>query len=178
MDDFAKYGRATQMARGLALILRHRAARRAGVAPDRIKFGAGNPAPRLKNEDGSMDFGDIFVGAGCRLWAHKSGSLTIGEDTYLDEKVEIIAWDQVTIGGGCFLGNGALVMDSDLHSVAGNPVSNQPVNIGDNVYIGCRSIILKGVTVGHDAVIRPGTIVTKNVAAGCKIGPPPARVIT
>ena len=54
----------------------------------------------------------------------------------------------------------------------------QPVIIGANVWIGGGAIILPGVTIGDDAIIGAGSIVTRDVAAGSTVAGNPARPIS
>ena len=58
-------------------------------------------------------------------------------------------------------------MDTDFHPIYNieQRIINDPreVVIGDHVWIGCRSMILKGVTICDDVVIAAGSIVTKNI---------------
>jgi len=49
--------------------------------------------------------------------------------------------------------------------------------VGDDVWIGSRSIILPGVNIGHGSIIAAGSIVTKNVPAYAIVGGNPARII-
>jgi len=135
-----------------------------------VTVGRGLPLPQLKNEDGSMDLGRVFLASGTRLWSHKGGRLHVGNETVLDERAEVIAWENVSIGESCYLGWDVLVMDTDLHAIAGKPMKNRPVYIGNGVWIGCRAIILKGVTIGDRAVIAPGAIVTRDVPNGTTAG--------
>jgi maltose O-acetyltransferase len=53
----------------------------------------------------------------------------------------------------------------------------RPVEIGDDVWIGARAVLLPGVKVGDGAVIAAGAIVTKEVAPYTIVGGNPARVI-
>lgn len=62
-----------------------------------------------------------------------------------------------------------IIMDTDQHSIHGNLPVAKPVQIGDRVWIGCRVIILKGVTIGDDAVTAAGATVTKDVPAGAVV---------
>jgi acetyltransferase-like isoleucine patch superfamily enzyme len=55
------------------------------------------------------------------------------------------------------------IMDTDLHGHSGQPAQAKPVVIEDEVWVGCRAIILKGVHVGKGAIIAAGAIVTKDV---------------
>ncbi|MEI7437766.1 MAG: acyltransferase [bacterium] len=151
-------------------------ARCAGVASAGLTFGAGRRAPWIRVEGGRMQLGRVFVGAGVRLWAFHGGVLTVGDDCVLDDGVELVAWSAVTIGRGCRLGWNVLVLDTDLHALGGRPLDNRPVIIGDNVRIGCRAIILKGVTIGDGAVIFPGAIVTHDIPPGGEARPPESRI--
>lgn len=51
------------------------------------------------------------------------------------------------------------------------------VSIGDNVWIGAKVTILKGVTVGDNVTIGAGSVVTKNIPSNCVIAGNPARII-
>ncbi|MGP0585237.1 maltose acetyltransferase domain-containing protein [Paenibacillus timonensis] len=53
----------------------------------------------------------------------------------------------------------------------------KPVNIGNNVWIGGRDVIVPGVTIGDNAVIATGAVVTKNVPNGAVVGGNPAKII-
>jgi acetyltransferase-like isoleucine patch superfamily enzyme len=52
-----------------------------------------------------------------------------------------------------------------------------PVRIGDNVWIGANALILPGVSIGHNAVIAAGSVVTKEIGEGEVFGGNPARFI-
>lgn len=141
-------------------------ARRRGIDLGKVTLGRGRPWPNLKREDGTMDLGRIFLAPGTRLWAHMGASLSIGDGTVVDERAELIAWEGLTIGHNAYIGWDVLVMDTDLHAAPGKQLRNRPVRIGDNVTIGCRSILLKGVIIGNGAVVQPGSIVTRDVPDG------------
>lgn len=52
------------------------------------------------------------------------------------------------------------------------------IRIGDRAFIGARSIIMPGVTIGVNAIVAAGSVVTKSVPDGCVVGGNPARVLT
>ena len=90
----------------------------------------------------------------------------------------------VRIGKGTMVAANVVIMDSDFHAVwppenrPQNPAENDAdVNIGENVWLGIKSIILKGVTIGDNSVIAAGSIVTKDIPANVLAGGSPARVI-
>jgi acetyltransferase-like isoleucine patch superfamily enzyme len=107
--------------------------------------------------------------------------IRIGECTQIMSSVEIIAVDSVTIGKRCPIGPRTIIMDSDFHGTRpdarAEPGVTRPVAIEDNVWIGSDATILKGVTIGRDAVIGTRCVVTKDVAAGAIVVGNPMRVI-
>ena len=68
-------------------------------------------------------------------------------------------------------------MDRDYHSTSHDKKIMKPVLIGNNVWVGCRAIILKGVTIGEGAVVAAGAVVTKDVPPFTLVAGNPARVI-
>ncbi|MCB1130455.1 MAG: acyltransferase [Verrucomicrobiae bacterium] len=93
---------------------------------------------------------------------------------------QIIATVGIEIGESTAIGAGCLICDSDMHEIplgSQNPVKSAPIRIGRNVFIGARSIILKGVTIGDGAVIGAGAVVTRDVPAGAIAAGNPARII-
>ena len=75
-------------------------------------------------------------------------------------------------------------MDNNSHAVTTDHnkretgrVGESPVIIGNNVWIGMRSIVLKGVTIGNNSIIAAGSIVTKDVPSNCLVGGNPAKFI-
>jgi len=112
-----------------------------------------------------------------RLEIGKDALLRIDKGTYLNRNTLIVAERSVEIGKNCKISWDVIIMDSDQH-VLGNPnEANAPVVIGDDVWIGCRAIILKGVRVGRGAVIGAGSVVTKDVPEYTVAGGVPAKVI-
>ena len=52
-----------------------------------------------------------------------------------------------------------------------------PIVIGDDVFIGARCIITKGVTIGNGAVIGAGSVVTRDVPPNTIVAGNPARIV-
>jgi acetyltransferase-like isoleucine patch superfamily enzyme len=84
--------------------------------------------------------------------------------------VSITAAKEVIVGEGTLLGADCLITDTDFHVPLGNHrwgndllANSAPVRIGKGCFIGARSIILKGVTIGDGAVVAAGAVVTKDV---------------
>lgn len=97
----------------------------------------------------------------------------------------IACCDSVIIGDDCLIGSGCLICDSDFHPVAPSgrrekslaDASRSAVKLGSNVFVGARSIILKGVEIGENSVIGAGSVVVKSIPAGVIAAGNPARVI-
>lgn len=91
----------------------------------------------------------------------------------------------VTIGDNVLIGSGCLITDTDAHPINWcdrrdgklDEIMKAPVVIGSNVFIGARSIILKGVTIGDRSVIGAGSVVCKDVPADCIVAGNPAKII-
>ena len=85
----------------------------------------------------------------------------------------------ITVGEGCQIGPAVQVLTADHPR---DPAlrrqgfeSGKPVRIGRNVWIGGGAIILPGVTVGDDAIIGAGSVVTRDVPTGATVAGNPAR---
>jgi acetyltransferase-like isoleucine patch superfamily enzyme len=137
----------------------------------------GLPLIKIRNEGGRIEVANCTFYPGVRLECWRSARITIGNGTYLNRNVEIIAQREVTIGRDCKIAWDVVIMDTDQHGVGAAPPMAKPVRIGDRVWIGCRAIVLKGVTIGDGAVIGAGTVVTRDVPAGAIVVGQAARVI-
>ena len=137
----------------------------------------GSPFPKVINEGGEIRVRNCQFYSGTRLEVGKRALLRIGNGTYLNRNTTVIADELVDIGRDCRISWDVVIMDSDLHPLPDGTLDTRPVVIEDNVWIGCRSIILKGVRVGAGAVIAAGAVVTKDVPPFTAVGGVPARVL-
>ena len=92
---------------------------------------------------------------------------------------------QITIGSYVMMGPDVVIM-AVTHDVSDltkpvidptNPSTENPVVIGDNVWIGTRVIILPGVKIGNNSIIGSGAVVTKSFPKNSIIGGVPAKLI-
>ncbi|TJY43605.1 acyltransferase [Cohnella pontilimi] len=102
--------------------------------------------------------------------------IVIGDRTYINRRTEIMAKDSVRIGKACAISWDVVISDTDYHEIAGTS-STKPIVIGDEVWIGCKSTILKGVAIGNGAVVAAGSVVTKNVHPHTLVAGIPAKEI-
>ena len=116
--------------------------------------------------------------------AKREGKIKIGEDVGISGST-VYAWNSIEIGAHTHIGANCKIIDTDMHALdienrnADNfdAVKTAPVKIGESVFIGCNSLILKGVEIGDGAVIGAGSVVTKNIPAGAVAAGNPAKVI-
>lgn len=110
--------------------------------------------------------------------------MVIGEHTGLSGAT-ICASISVTIGNRVLMGADVLIADTDFHPVDMVPrrfepesrAAAAPVVIGDDVFLGARSIILKGVEIGAGTVVGAGAVVTSSLPPGVVAGGVPCRVL-
>jgi len=97
---------------------------------------------------------------------------------FINESVEITCASKITIGKGATIARDVVIRDYDGHTIElPNYKISKPIIIGDNVWIGNRAMILKGVTIGDGAIIGAGSIVTKDVPSRAIVTGIPAKVV-
>jgi acetyltransferase-like isoleucine patch superfamily enzyme len=108
--------------------------------------------------------------------------IVIGANTYINRHTFIDAIELITLGQHCAIGPSCYITDHDhgldlaLPPLA-QPMVSKPTKIGDRVWIGANVTILKGVTIGNDAVVGAGSVVTKDIPAKAIAVGNPAKVI-
>jgi len=109
------------------------------------------------------------------------GWLEIGEGVFINYGCSISANEQVRIGDRCSIGTHVIIMDNDFHQVdpqrREERPNSAPIVLEENVWLGARVIVLKGVTIGHDSVVGAGSVVTRDIPPRCVAAGVPARVI-
>jgi len=128
------------------------------------------------------------------IFCNARGSITIGEYTVIRTGSVINADNNISIGKYCFLSKDVIIYDNNGHptnvelrrkqllNLHHTPIDNYqginaPVVIENDVWIGNRAIILKGVTIGQGAIIGAGAVVTKNVPPNTIAAGNPAKVV-
>ncbi|MBX5156983.1 sugar O-acetyltransferase [Rhizobium sp. NZLR8] len=101
---------------------------------------------------------NVFINQGCHFM--DMGGIAIGDDVMIGPKVTIVS-------------AGHPVSPSKRR----NGITAAPVIIGKNVWIGAAATILQGVTIGENAVIAAGAVVSRSVPANSMVAGVPARVI-
>ena len=100
----------------------------------------------------------------------------IGERSFLQDVGKIVIKDNVLMGPECMIFTSNHLYERDkLVRKQGNITKN--VVIEDDVWIGARTIILPGVTVGKGAILAAGSVITKDVLPYTVVGGNPAKFI-
>ena len=111
------------------------------------------------------------------IFAGENALIKIGDDVGIGTGVVIAALQRIEIGNHTLISDQTTIYDSDWHGIDGNPAKPSPVIIGSHVWIGVKSIILKGVNIGEGAIVGAGSVVTKDVSANTIVGGNPPRKI-
>ncbi|MBR3808842.1 MAG: acyltransferase [Clostridia bacterium] len=101
------------------------------------------------------------------------GKIKIGNGVGISHSA-ITAMKSVEIGDNVLIGSACMIADTDFHPITLEKslhddltkVEVSSIKIENNVFIGARSIILKGVTIGEGAVVGAGSVVTKDIPPG------------
>jgi maltose O-acetyltransferase len=139
--------------------------------------------PSIRNQ-GVMMIGDkvrlVSTIAKLELVAD-GGRLEVGHHCFINYGSSIAATQLVQIGAHCTIGTYVIIMDNQFHRLEperrNERPESAPVIIEDNVWLGGRVIVLPGVCIGENSVIGAGSVVTKDIPAGCEAAGVPARVI-
>jgi maltose O-acetyltransferase len=107
-------------------------------------------------------------------------NISLGAGAFLNFNCVILDVVTVEIGEGTQIGPAVQIYAADHPRDAAQRRAGlefgRPVRIGRRVWIGGGAIILPGVTVGDEAVIGAGSVVTRDIPAGVTVVGNPARV--
>jgi acetyltransferase-like isoleucine patch superfamily enzyme len=142
----------------------------------------------------------IVVGDHTHIWGHlvtfgHGGRITMGSYCYVGEYSKVWSAVEVAIGDRVLIAHNVSIFDSNTHPMnaaerhrqfvhiitKGHPTElnlrEVPVIIEDDVWIGCNSVILKGVRIGRGAVVGAGSVVTRSVPPFVVVAGNPARIV-
>lgn len=115
--------------------------------------------------DGELTIGgNVRIGPDAFVGVANGARLTIGQDTFLGRDSQIHCWNEINIGSNVFMGE-TYMTDSTEHPIIKNG-EEQPllgsIKIGDGVYGGFRTMILRGAVIPPRSVIASGAVCTKD----------------
>lgn len=128
----------------------------------------------LFNHGGEIEIGnDCFIGPESRIWSAKK--IVIGNRVLISHNVNIHDNNSHPIDAKLRHEDFVHILNKGLQPI--NNLNEAEITIGDDVWIGFNSIILKGVKIGKCAIIGAGTIITKDVPDYAVVAGNPARII-
>lgn len=125
-----------------------------------------------------------FIGITRRsmITVHSANAKIVIGDNCGFSSIVLGASNYIEIGNNVMIGANSLITDFDWHSLntkdhySGVPES-KPVIIGDNVFIGYSTTILKGVNVGENSIIGANSVVTRNIPSNVVAAGNPCKVM-
>ena len=136
-------------------------------------------------QEGRLRLGrGVLLSEHVQLLGHPGATISIGEKTFLNRSVTLVAENRVEIGDHCLFAPGCFIADND-HRFDDHtrPIADQgftsrgPVKIGDHVWCGANVVITSGVTIGERCVIGANAVVTRDIPAYSVAAGVPARVV-
>ena len=91
-----------------------------------------------------------------------------------------MAAESIIIGDACMIAHGVYISDADWHGIYDRAIpvgKTAPIVLEDNVWIGDRAVVGKGVTIGKNSIVAAGAVVVKDVPANVVVGGNPAKII-
>jgi acetyltransferase-like isoleucine patch superfamily enzyme len=135
---------------------------------------------------------NVYIGDNCLLHGTTNfvgakvfdqPTVRIGDNTHLGYNLQITVGCDITIGKNVMIGGGVNILSYDGHPVdpaerhnVAPKETSKPIVIGDNAWIGTRSFILKGVTIGENSIVAANTVVTKNIPPNSLFIGDPTRI--
>jgi acetyltransferase-like isoleucine patch superfamily enzyme len=123
-----------------------------------------------------------WIGHGTKIRVHE-GEASIGAKTVLGQECTISAFQHVSIGRECILADRVMLIDFD-HGVVETErpirlqgIYKRDVRVGHNCWIGYGACILRGATVGDNAIIGTSTVITRDVPDNAVVAGAPARLL-
>lgn len=149
----------------------------------------------MRAEGSRIEIGSNCLIHGTLVTETSQAIIRIANNVFIASSAILDCAVSINIGEDVLIAYGVMVVDSDNHSISysirkkdlanwkmdgshdWNTTVSKPVVIGRGVWIGAKSIILKGVTVGEGSVVGAGSVVTRDVPPYTIVAGNPARII-
>lgn len=126
---------------------------------------------------------DVILKEGARLCpTNEQARIAIGDWTTVGYHTFLFATTEITIGRNCLIAPFCYLVDAN-HGLRRDQLMREqemsaaPIRIEDDVWLGTRVVVLKGVTIGRGAVVGAGTIVTSDVPEYAIVAGNPAAIV-
>lgn len=107
--------------------------------------------------------GPCEIGAGSSIVVKSRGILHFGTRFHNSGRMDINCNESISFGSDCLVSWDTLLMDSDLHPIEGSP-NALPIRVGTKVWLGCRSLVLKGAVIPDGCIAGAQCIINKEIA--------------
>lgn len=106
-------------------------------------------------------------------------NIHVGENVFINACCHFQDHGGVTLGDGCQIGHNVVfaTLNHGLEPADRGTTYPAPIVLGRNVWVGSNATILQGVTIGDNAVVAAGAVVSRDVSANTIVGGVPARII-
>lgn len=106
-------------------------------------------------------------------------NIHVGENVFINACCHFQDHGGVTLGDGCQIGHNVVfaTLNHGLEPADRGTTYPAPIVLGRNVWVGSNATILQGVTIGDNAVVAAGAVVSRDVPANTIVGGVPARII-
>ncbi len=103
----------------------------------------------------------------------------VGKKVFINFGCTFLDQGGITVEDEVFIGPGAKIITENHPEdpAMRHVLKTAPVHLKQNAWIGAGAVILPGVTVGRNAIVAAGAVVTKDVSDGVIVGGVPAKVI-
>jgi len=142
------------------------------------------------NKKNKISIGDSCK-LNCFLVVEGGGSIEIGNNVNIGKKTSIRSSESIKIGDYVLISANVIILDNNSHSLdfkerrididesrnGYQQSKSSPIIIGNDVWIGARAVILKGVKIGNRSIIAAGSVVTKNVPNDSIYAGNPAKLV-
>jgi acetyltransferase-like isoleucine patch superfamily enzyme len=145
----------------------------------------------------------VRLGRGVYINVVKGGHLEIGDDVHVDSHAQLTAEGELMIGANTYVGSGTIIAASGSMTIGRDVLiaayctirdqdhrvdqferpyrlqglTHSPVRIGNNVWVGTKATVLRGVSIGEGAVIGANAVVTSDVEANWLSAGVPAKPV-
>lgn len=126
--------------------------------------------------------GKTIFGRGSRICIGNNGVLRIGTNFSNTAKMTLICFDKINIGNDVLVSWDTHVMDTDFHNTINLETGkismiNKPIIIGDRVWLGMRSVVLKGSNIPNGSIVAANSLVNKSYdIENCLLAGNPAEI--
>lgn len=123
----------------------------------------------------------VMINRGTKVVLHKEGILEMGDNSYINENSRIHCAKHISIGANCAIAWNVTIMDTDIHKIYrdGKWVNEDTeVIIGNNVWIGAHSMVLKGTIIEDNCIIAAHSVVRGHLKANTIYGGNPLKELS